>query len=97
LPWPASRIPDSRSALFIGFFSTQGEPSDWDVYVDFDKFGAGTEKFSWMQALLRWADVGALISTFAQKGHPEAQRWERAIRLAQAVEDLVIQPKLRET
>jgi hypothetical protein len=58
------------------------------AHLDFDKFGEGTDNFSWFQIIASWPDVEALIEEFAKLGHPVAVRLQRAEQLATAVESL---------
>jgi hypothetical protein len=58
------------------------------VYLDFEKFGRGSENFSWFRIIAGWDDVEQLIEAFAKLGHPKAVRLRRAHQLAAAVESL---------
>ena len=70
-----------------GASGRQGEPDDWRVCVDFQRFGAGSENFSWFKVSLGWSDVEALIQTFSAMEHPEAARLQRARKLAAAFDE----------
>ncbi|HUC48702.1 MAG TPA: hypothetical protein VMA30_04895 [Xanthobacteraceae bacterium] len=59
------------------------------VNVDFSHFGRGEEKTSDFTVSLDWTDVEEIIETFAKMGKSEAVRLARAIRLADAVSELV--------
>jgi hypothetical protein len=56
------------------------------VYNHFEKFGSGLQNTSLFRVSLEWSDVEAIIRTFAEMGHAEAVRLERARKLAAAVE-----------
>ncbi len=58
------------------------------VYLDFKKFGRGSENSSWLQIIAGWSNVEELIEAFAKLGHPKAVRLQRAHQLATAVESL---------
>jgi hypothetical protein len=57
------------------------------TYVDFEKFGSGTDNFSWLRTSFEWADVESLIEAFAQMGHQEAKKLQLARNLGAAVEE----------
>ena len=63
--------------------------NDECVYVDFFRFGAGSENFSDFVVSMEWADVEAAIRAFAGMGNAEAIRLQRAKRLAIAVDEFV--------
>ncbi len=66
---------------------SDGEPSGWNVRVDFPQFGAGTDNFSQFMVSLGWSDVEAIIRSFSEIGHPEAARLQRARTLAAALDE----------
>jgi hypothetical protein len=59
------------------------------AYIYFQKFGAGSERFSDFKVTFVWADIEAIVQKFADHGHPEAKRLVCAKKLAIAVEELV--------
>jgi hypothetical protein len=59
------------------------------VCVDFKEFGRGPDNFSYFRASLNWADVEKIIAAFSASNHPNAVRIAKAVRLADAVEDLI--------
>ena len=76
-------------------FSDHEQKSDnWnchgdEVQVDFREFGAGTERFSWLEVRLSWEDIERIIEVMANKGHPEARRLRAGLKLVDAVKAIV--------
>jgi hypothetical protein len=70
------------------------ESVDWtsydgaEVFVDFMRFGEGSERTPFFRVLLKWEDIEAILSALAEKKHDGAIRIQRALRLADAVADL---------
>jgi hypothetical protein len=59
-----------------------------EAHIDFREFGAGSERFSWFEIRLGWEDIEIIINSMAEKGHADAIRVRRALKLADAVEDI---------
>jgi hypothetical protein len=56
------------------------------IWVNFKRFGRGTERRSDFSVEVSWIDVRGFIRTFIEMGHPEALYLEQLIQLAQAIE-----------
>lgn len=68
--------------------SSEWKCYDAEAHIDFREFGAGSERFSWFEIRLGWEDVEAIIGVMADKGHPGASRVRKALKLADAVQDI---------
>jgi hypothetical protein len=69
------------------------EPDNCRACVDFRRFGAGSENFSWFEVSLGWSDVEALIDAFSLMEHPEAAQLQRARKLAAALDKFSKAPR----
>jgi hypothetical protein len=68
--------------------STEWKCCGTEARIDFSEFGAGSERFSWFEIRLGWEDVETIISAMAGNGHAGAIRVRKALKLADAVEDI---------
>ena len=60
-----------------------------DAFTDFERFGDGPSNFSWLRVLLTWEDVEAIVNAMAEEKHQKALRVQKALRLADSVEDIL--------
>ncbi|MBI1867047.1 MAG: hypothetical protein HYS06_01895 [Methylocystis sp.] len=73
--------------------SCEKESLDWtwshnEASIDFPKFGNGTERHSDFRVTLTWRDIEEIMKAMANKNHEGALRAQRALHLANAIEDL---------
>jgi hypothetical protein len=60
------------------------------LYAHFFKFGTGAENTFDFRAVVNWEDVEAIVAAFSKVGHPAAIQFERAKKLAAALDEFVV-------
>jgi hypothetical protein len=80
-------ITPTRTTIVLIARTKGGKDDGERVYNHFLRFGSGTENFSDFNVSLGWSDVEGIIKHFFEMGHSEAVRFDRARKLAAAVEE----------
>lgn len=69
--------------------SVEWESHGTDAFIDFQKFGNGSERYNWLRIVLEWEDIVAIVKEMADEKHEGALRIQKALRLADALEDFL--------
>jgi hypothetical protein len=86
-PKPDEYPDDHRQAEFSVQQIEDSSPEGSMIRVAFPRFGRGKDRRSDFAVEMNWIDVQSYVREFIEMGHPDALYLQRAIRLADKIED----------